>query len=306
MLLLVYHSVSSRQLIMDPNLISKVKCCLGKTCKLKLSILQYVTANMLAVVLGIKPSFLLDKCNISSEKFAKVASILLLNTKSMNEKHLFRILLFENGEIFFINIASCIDLMRSNLENLLNRNGDSAEHSRSRIVNIHNSLNEPKVISGQDSLKIERIYLNLLEMLEKFAETDTSIPKDNKTVLVHRCVFHSDSNLCTVYGLLLNYPIVYWFDNLISEETCLDMTPLSVVKVGLLFSSNCMLKSDAQSLKTKNMIEIYSFSFPKNLHACLIVNLQKWKTALIEKISPIFDTNYCFQELTVTASSLAL
>ena len=99
---------------------------------------------------------------------------------------------------------------------------------------------------------------------------------------------------------------MYWFDNLISEETCLDMTPLSVVKVGLLFSSNCMLKSDAQSLKTKNMIEIYSFSFPKNLHACLIVNLQKWKTALIEKISPIFDTNYCFQELTVTASSLAL
>ena len=68
--------------------------------------------------------------------------------------------------------------------------------------------------------------------------------------------------MCTVYGILLNYPFIYWFDTDINRESCISSVPLVVNKVYI----PCILFKDKASFT----YEIMSFSYPQYLHLYLM------------------------------------
>ena len=65
-------------------------------------------------------------------------------------------------------------------------------------------------------------------------------------------IIHSDWNITTIFGVLLDYPVVYWYDDTINVTTCLPHQDLMNYQV-------------INSFKAKNSILeriVYSFTVP--------------------------------------------
>ena len=80
---------------------------------------------------------------------------------------------------------------------------------------------------------------------------------------VIRVEFSEDINRSTVYGLLLGYPVVYWYKDITSARNCLEMVQLNVVKVTIV--------KDGQE-----RCLIYSFSYPCALQDSVHKTINMW------------------------------
>jgi len=76
-------------------------------------------------------------------------------------------------------------------------------------------------------------------------------------------------NRTTLYGVLLGYPVVYWYDDVNGAGNCLSMIPLQVITVSVpVNTGNC---------------DIYSFSFPEALLCECSESVNAWRSQLVEK-----------------------
>lgn len=81
--------------------------------------------------------------------------------------------------------------------------------------------------------------------------------------------FHSsDWNLCTVFGLLLGYPVSYTFHLNQRNDNCLSLTPLRVFTVHISW------------LPGQRPVLLYSFSVPESLFPALSHVLNAWEKEL--------------------------
>ncbi|KAL3188712.1 hypothetical protein MRX96_022219 [Rhipicephalus microplus] len=76
-------------------------------------------------------------------------------------------------------------------------------------------------------------------------------------------------NLCTVFGVLLGYPVVYWFEGGADAGNCLAMEELNVVRVRSATSS-------AGRSEGVPSDDVYSFSFPAALDGELRPHVDAW------------------------------
>ena len=106
-----------------------------------------------------------------------------------------------------------------------------------------------------------------------------------------------DMNRTALYGVLLGYPVVYWYKDVSGAGNCLSMIPLRVTTVTV-------------SANARNC-DIYSFSIPEALfHECK-ESVNAWCSELIEKFEQLQDNsgtieNLCIDEKTVIQSAVCL
>lgn len=100
----------------------------------------------------------------------------------------------------------------------------------------------------------------------------------------------SDWNLCTVFGILLGYPVSYTFHPKHEDGNCLAMTPLRVFTVQISW------------LPGQPPVLLYSFSVPESLFPALKDSLSTWEKELRTR----FRTQNDFGDLSVSSEIVTL
>ncbi|KAK9528946.1 hypothetical protein VZT92_013073 [Zoarces viviparus] len=230
-----------------------------------------LAAQVSAVDLGLKPALLYDSNSAGADQVQQYLSS--LQSSQLVSKSLLTLDL--NGNSLIVNTLR----VGSNVEQLLHDNNVA-------VIDICHTLEEPIVA---DSLRGEtQDVLLLLRRLEQLKEAEKP----------HYVGEQSDDwNLCTVFGLLLGFPVTYWFDQTKSFENCLSMTPLIVT------TASATWQADSAG----HRFCLYSFSFPAVLLKALQSNLEHWRLCLQERFkqqSVLTDLTFC--QSTVTLPSVCL
>lgn len=229
-----------------------------------------LAAQVLAVDLGLKPALLYDSngaCTAQVQQYLHSLQSSQLVSKSLLTLDL-------NGNVVIINPPA----VRSNVKRLF---GDSCM----AVIDVRHSLEKPAIINPlKEELKsMTHDLLLLLGDLEQLKE-------DEKP----HCVAEKSEkwNLCTVFGLLLGYPAIYWFDQTKSLENCLAMTPLVVITASVTWQAGA----------TSHKSCLYSFSIPAALLQEMGTNLGHWRTCLQDR----FERQNVLTELTISQNTVTL
>ncbi|XP_043818273.1 UPF0739 protein C1orf74 homolog [Dromiciops gliroides] len=99
-------------------------------------------------------------------------------------------------------------------------------------------------------------------------------------------------NLCTVFGILLGYPVPYFFHLAQGDSNCLALIPLRVFTAR---TSCCWLTDLPQ-------IQLYSFSVPESLYPALKDMLDVW----VEDLRARYGAQGDFADLTISTEVVTL
>ncbi|XP_001373783.1 UPF0739 protein C1orf74 homolog [Monodelphis domestica] len=133
------------------------------------------------------------------------------------------------------------------------------------------------------------------DLKDHLAEIMTHLQRLEKNPLLP--VSHSELssvgwNLCTVFGILLGYPVPYFFYPDQGDSNCLSLIPLRVFTIR---TSCCWLTGLPQIL-------LYSFSVPESLYPALKDLLDMWG----EDLRARFGAQGDFTELTISSEVVTL
>lgn len=138
-----------------------------------------------------------------------------------------------------------------------------------KFVDVSAQLRSPAVLTslpaGVDGM-LASLELILAQMATLPPESGATVPAD------YPCAVW---NLCTAFGVLLGYPVVYWFDGGADAANCLAMEELNVVRVRSARQGDPTEKAGCH--------EVYSFSFPLRLSAELGPHVDAWWKELSSK-----------------------
>jgi len=229
-----------------------------------------LAAQVSAVDLGLKPALLYDTNSASAEQVQQYLNSLQLS--ELVSRSLLTLGL--NGDALIVNPVS----VRSVLERLF-RDGGTV------MIDVCHSLEKPAIIDPlRRGLKsIAQDLLLLLGGTQQLRDAEKPLYVPEKS---------GKWNLCTVFGLLLGYPVTYWFDQTKSFENCLSMTPLQLTTV------TATWQADAAGHRCC----LYSFSIPADLHKEIHSHLEDWELRLQER----FQQQSVLKELTVCKSMVTL
>ncbi|XP_058488540.1 UPF0739 protein C1orf74 homolog [Solea solea] len=230
-----------------------------------------LAAQVLAVNLGLKPALLYDSNGTSPEQVQQYVSS--LQSSQLVSESLFTLDL--NGDTLIVNPFA----VRSNLEQVLGGGGAIP------VIDVCHSLEKP-VITDKLRLELKSIIQDLLLILRDSQQLEVV---EKPLCVGEKC---EDWNLCTVFGLLLDYPVIYWFDQTNSFENCLSMTPLVVTTAAVTW----------QAATADHRCRLYSFSVPAVLLEETQSNLDSWRLRLQEK----FQQQNVFKDLGVCQSTVTL
>ncbi|XP_030585472.1 UPF0739 protein C1orf74 homolog [Archocentrus centrarchus] len=224
-----------------------------------------------AVDLGLKPAILYDSngaCAEQVQRYLNSLQSLQLVSKSLLTLDL-------NGNILIVNPAT----VRSNLEQVLHDGSSVA------VIDVCHSQETPTIADPlRGELKgIIRDLLLLLGGVQQLDDAERLLSAGEKC---------EEWNLCTVFGLLLGYPVTYWFDHTKSFDNCLSMTPLVVV------TASATWQEDTAAHRCC----LYSFSIPAALQEEMQSNLETWTLHLQQR----FGQQNHLKELTISHSIVTL
>ena len=208
-----------------------------------------------AVDSGLKPSYLYDiGLPVSHKLLGFVAD---LHCDLLIEKHLNVV---EVGmDCFIVNVDS-INTISLRMAKTLSSFGHSECNSvitameppredglEVKLIDITND-SSPKVVLAETTFR---------ELHDAVAEISSNLKADS--VQIYRLKDSTVCNRTSLYGVLLGYPVVYWFDereNL--TKNYLSMVPLACVQV----TAAVPLRLDSTPDKTIENHHLYSFSYP--------------------------------------------
>ncbi|KAM3877581.1 UPF0739 protein C1orf74 homolog [Diretmus argenteus] len=244
------------------------KCLSVRRKSLSIPVSLDLAAQVLAVDLGLKPALLYDINSASAEQVQQY--LISLQSAQLVSKSL--LTLSVSGNALIVNP----EMVTANLEQLLHG-------SNVAVIDVCHSLEKPN-ITDQLSEDLRIMIQDLLATLRGFLQQ----PKVEKLLYVGE---KSDNwNLCTLFGVLLGYPVTYWFDQNRSFENCLAMMPLMVTK------ASATWQADTQGHC------LYSFSIPASLHKEIQSTLEYWNLGLQER----FEQQTVLRDLTVCQSMVTL
>lgn len=225
--------------------------------------------HVLAVDLGLKPALLYDTNGTGSEQVQQY--LRCLQTSQLVSKSLCTLDL--NGNTLIVNH----EIALFHLNEILNCGNVC-------LVDVSHSLNRPEL---HDLSRAEFVDLvqKLQLLIKGFAQHDYYKP----LYAGEQC---ENWNLCTVFGLLLGYPVTYWFDQTKSYENCLSMTTLMVTTAMATWEKDGVCHSTC----------LYSFSVPADLFHKIQPFLKIWNDSLQER----FKKQHVFTNLTISQTSVTL
>uniref|UniRef100_A0A667XA13 Zgc:112163 n=1 Tax=Myripristis murdjan TaxID=586833 RepID=A0A667XA13_9TELE len=229
-----------------------------------------VAVQVLAVDLGLKPALLYDINSSSAEQVQQY--LITLQSAQLVSRSL--VTLVVSGNIFIVNLA----MVKANLEQLLDR-------SSVAVIDVCHSLEKPSITDALSG-DLKSMTQDLLAILSGFAQ----LSEVEKPLYIGE---QSEKwNLCTLFGILLGYPVTYWFDQNKSFENCLAMTPLTVTTASVTW----------QAGSEGHRCCLYSFSVPAALHEATQSALEEWTVSLQER----FQQQTVLKDLSVCKSVVTL
>ncbi|XP_078595153.1 UPF0739 protein C1orf74 homolog [Branchiostoma floridae x Branchiostoma japonicum] len=129
----------------------------------------------------------------------------------------------------------------------------------------------------------------------------------NMSVLQTNIAPQENWNISTLFGLLVGYPVLYWYDPT-QHDTCLSMVPLLVYNVYV-----CLDWNTAHALGHKSVCDcpeernhhkhkLYSFSVPNNVKQDFSKQIDHW----FERVQELFALQDLFCCLEMTCSEMTL
>ena len=198
-----------------------IKSHLNKPCFKKQ---QAVICGILGVDHGVKPALLFDVASVSSVQL--YSCIRNATAAGLVQSHLS--VLEIDMDVFVV----CLDRLKSHL----------CGKAPVKLVNVSGGLEHPAVLERTET---EHIFHTIAMKIQ-------DLPSQHEGVLM--VDFPEDVNRTTVFGILLGYPVVYWYPPRDTLDNCLSMVPLTVWKVTASFA---LTNGDTCAG------EIYSFSAPR-------------------------------------------
>lgn len=229
-----------------------------------------LAAQVTAVDLGLKPALLYDSNGAGADQVQQYLScVQSLRLVSDN-----LLVLDLSGDTVIVNPEA----VRSNVERALCDGGVA-------VIDVCHSLKKPIVVDyhNRQITTMTSELLLFLRGLEQLKAGGKPLYAGNKP---------EDWNLCTVFGLLLGYPVTYWFDQTKSFENCLAMTPLVVTTAS----------ASWQKEASRHRCCLYSFSVPAVLLHETQPILENWRCAVQER----FQQQKLLQDLTICQTSVTL
>lgn len=93
-----------------------------------------------------------------------------------------------------------------------------------------------------------------------------------------------DVNRSTVFGLLLGYPVVYWYSDVTGADNCLSHVPLQLIRITAV---------DSTTTRDSEPTVIYSFTVPEQLYSHCHSQIDSWQKQLFTAaLRPCIDWNY--------------
>lgn len=265
----IVYLISSAMSTQDEFVAAAQKCLsVGRKC---LSVPQSLdlAAQVTAVDLGLKPALLYDSNSAGSDQVQQYLSCVQS-----------RRLLSESVSVLDLNENTVIinpNAVRSNVERAFCDSGAA-------VIDVRHFLERPTVVEHHTGA-IKNMTRELLLLLKEFEQL-----QDGK--LLYAGKKSEDWNLCTAFGLLLGYPVTYWFDQTSSFENCLAMTPLVVTTASALW----------QKETSGYRCCLYSFSVPAALLHETRPILDNWRCGLQER----FQQQNILQDLIICQKTVTL
>lgn len=224
-----------------------------------------------AVDLRLKPAVLYDSNGACAEQVQHYLNS--LQSHQLVSESLLTLDL--NGNSLIVNPVT----VRSHLEKVLQ------DRSSVAVIDVCHSQETPTVA---DPLRGELTGMiqDLLLLLEKVQQLDKA---ERLLSAGEKC---EEWNLCTAFGLLLGYPVTYWFDHTKSFDNCLSMTPLMVVTASATWQEDT----------TAHRCRLYSFSVPAALQEEMQPILVAWTLRLQQR----FGQQNLLKDLTINHSTVTL
>ncbi|XP_040279955.1 UPF0739 protein C1orf74 homolog [Bufo bufo] len=206
-----------------------------------------LAAEILAVDCGLKPCFLYDLGAVDVLQIQRYLKELHQIGFIQGPLHILNM----EGTTLIINVPRAA----SYLAMLLN-SGDL------QVMDVSATLKHPELCAS-DRLWI--IQSELSDLLTHLTPYQSELPGAISAAEIPTTGW----NLCTIFGCLLNYPAVYWFETTRNFENCLSFTPLRHVTVDTTCPKIGLRK-----------LQVYSFTIPESIYHTLQLLLQVWTDSL--------------------------
>ncbi|XP_029286950.1 UPF0739 protein C1orf74 homolog [Cottoperca gobio] len=229
-----------------------------------------LAAQVSAVDLGLKPALLYDSNGAGADQVQQYLSS--LQSSQLVSKSLLTLDL--NGNTLIVNPLTA----RSKVEQLFHDNNVD-------VIDVCHTLQKPTIadpLRGELKSMTHGLLL-LLRGFEHLKEAEKPHYVGGKS---------EEWNLCTVFGILLGFPVTYWFDQTKSFENCLPLTPLMVT------TASATWQADTAGHRCC----LYSFSVPAALLQTVQSNLENWRLCLQDR----FQQQNVLKDLTVCQSTVTL
>lgn len=218
---------------------------LGKKRGLPRTVCLHLSGEVLAVARGLKPALLYD-CNCAGaselQSFLEELQGLGFLTQGLH--------ILEIGENSLIVSPEhvCQHLERVRLGSIA-------------FVDVSSSLPHPCVRSLDQLQDLKSLIAEIITHLQ-------GMQRDLSVAVSRSRLCSSDWNLCTVFGILLGYPVPYTFHLNQGDDNCLALTPLRVFTARISW------------LLGHPPVLLYSFSVPESLFPALRDILNTWEKDL--------------------------
>ncbi|XP_075052329.1 UPF0739 protein C1orf74 homolog isoform X2 [Mixophyes fleayi] len=214
---------------------------------LKRSFALKLAAEILSVDCGLKPCFLYD---FSAAGKLQIQAY-LQELQQMG---------FIKGPLHVLNMSETILIIRvsravSCLSTLL-------QSQDLHVMDVSAWLQQPKIFNQDQLCHIRCHLLDLLTYLRPYLD-------EQPGTISLGDIICPEWNLCTMFGFLLHYPAVYWFDTTKNFENCLSLIPLK----RFIVQTTCS-KIDLHTM------QMYSFTIPESIYFSLQLPLQAWSKDL--------------------------
>ncbi|CAI9623057.1 unnamed protein product [Staurois parvus] len=235
----------------------------------KRSLALKLAAEILFVDCGLKPGFLYD---LSGAGVVQIQGYL---------KELHR-LGFIKGPLHVINMADTVLII--NVSSTVSYLGLVLDREDLHVIDVSAQLKHPEMFKKDKLCHIRSQLSDLLTLLKPYQD----IKPDSISVVHIPC---PEWNLCTMFGFLLHFPVVYWFDTSKSFENCLSFTPLKHFTVQITCPKIGLQK-----------IQVYSFTVPESVYQFVQTLLQKW----IKGLRQMFNMQGHFTDLEILTETVML
>ena len=256
-----------------------IKVCLGKQCARRCKSIAF---DVICVDRGIRPAFLFDYASLKAETLQQFSDCIFANRLVQNELTVVCVA----DDVFIVNRNILID---------------SLKRARPRLIDVSNQLTEPLLVDDQRGIDLVHTMVDRVCNQLQIAR-----PIEPNTSRVVHLVIPSEINITALFGLILDYPVLYWYATC-SHGNCLDMVPLHVCKVTSTLTviageHHHKLCSSRTNVSSEAPQVVCSYSFPEIMHGDIACLVKQW----YERMSVRFAAHSEFSNFTLEHKTVAL